>query len=80
MKTKDFSFGVAILDYDDPSPDEELRVILQQWADDFRDDSFTADASSEGVIAWSVDYDAAAREIDLLTCRLSSVLSKLKSL
>ena len=79
MKTRHFSFGVAILDYD-PPPDEELRVILQQWADDFRDDSFTADASCKGVVAWSVDYDAAIRNIDLLTCRLAGVLSKLKSL
>ena len=78
-KTKDFSFGVAILDYD-PGPEEELRTVLQHWADSFRDDSFTADASSKGVAAWSVDYDSAARNIDELEARLTKVLSDLKSL
>ena len=44
MKTRDFSFGVAILDYD-PAPEEELRAVLQKWVDSFRDDAFTIDAS-----------------------------------
>ena len=79
MRTRDFTFGVGILDYD-PAPDEELGTVLQRWADIFRDDSFTTDASSQGVTAWSVGYDAAALHIDLLTSRLAGVLSELKSL
>ena len=79
MKTRDFTFGVGILDYD-PAPEEELRAVLQRWVDGFRDDAFTTDASSKGVSAWSVDYDAAARHIDLLVDRLSKVLSELKQL
>ena len=79
MKTRDFTFGVGILEYD-PGPDEELRAILHRWADIFRDDSFTSNASSKGVTAWSVSYDAAALHIELLTSRLAEVLSDLKSL
>ena len=79
MRTRHFTFGVAILDYD-PAPGEELRVVLQRWADGFRDDSFTTDASSKGVTAWAVDYDAAAPHVDLLTSRLAGILSELKSL
>ena len=79
MKTRDFTFGVGILAYD-PAPEEELRAVLQKWVDGFRDDAFTTDASSKGVSAWSVDYDAATRHIDLLVDRLSKVLSELKHL
>ena len=79
MRTKDFTFGAGILDYD-PAPDEELLTVLKRWVAGFRDDAFTTDASSKGVTAWSVDYDAAARNIDLLVGRLANVLSELKSL
>ena len=79
MRTKYFTFGVAILDYE-PGPDDELRRILRQYADSFREDSIARDASSKGVIAWSVGYDDAAQHIDLLCGRLSGVLSELRSL
>ena len=68
-----------MLDYD-PGPEEELRVVLQRWADSFRDYDFTTDASSKGVAAWWVDYDSAAQNIDLLTDRLSAILQELKEL
>ena len=79
MRTREFSFGVSILDHD-PGPDEELRGILQGWAESFRDDPFTNDASSKGVDAWWVDYAAAAQNIDLLAERLTTVLADLKAL
>ena len=79
MRTRDFSFGVGILDYD-PGPDEELRGILQRWADSFRQDSFTNDARSRGVDAWSVDYLSSAQNIDLVADRLSRVLAELRAL
>ena len=79
MKTRYFSFGVGILD-SEPRPDEELRDALQRWADSFQDDPFTNDAQSKGVDAWSVDYAAAAENIDLLTERLARVLVDLKEL
>ena len=80
MRTRDFTFGAAILDNDDPVPEEELRTLLQRWADSFCEDSFTIDASSKGVTAWSVGYDDAARHIDLLADRLAKVLLELKAL
>ena len=79
MRTRDFSFGAGILDYD-PGPDEELRGILQGWADSFREDSFTNDARSKGVEAWSVDYLSVAQNIDLVADRLSRVLAELIAL
>ena len=79
MRTRDFSFGVAILDYE-PGPEEELRAVLQRWMDSFRDDSFATDVSSKGVAAWSVDCDAAVRHTDLLADRLSNVLVELQAL
>ena len=48
MRTKEFTFGVAILDYD-LAPDEELRAVLQKWANTFSDDTFTTNVSSQGV-------------------------------
>ena len=47
MKTRDFTFGVGIMD-SDPAPDGELRTILEQWVDGFRADDFTEEASSKG--------------------------------
>ena len=79
MKTREFSFGVGILEYE-PGPDAELRGILQRWADSFRDDPFSDDASSKGVDAWSVDYAAAAQNIDSIAERLTAVLAELKAL
>ena len=79
MRTRDFSFGAGILDYD-PGPQEELRSILQRWVNQFATDDFTEDASSRGVAAWSVDYTGVADHIDLLENRLGRVLSELNSL
>ena len=79
MRTRDFSFGAGILDYD-PGPQEELRSILQRWVNQFATDDFTEDASSRGVAAWSVDYNGIADHIDLLENRLGRVLSELSSL
>ena len=79
MRTREFSFGAGIMDYD-PGPDDELRRILQGWADSFRDDPFTNNASSKGVDAWSVDYLAVALNIDLLAERLTRVLAGLGAL
>lgn len=79
MRTRYFTFGAAILEYD-PGPEMGLRTLLLGWVNSFRDYEFTTDASSKGVTAWSVDYDTAAQNIDLLTDRLSSILEELKEL
>ena len=80
MRTKDFSFGTGILDYDDPPPGKELRNLLERWIDQFSSDDFAEDVSSRGVKAWAIGYDAASRHADLLVGRLETVLSELKSL
>ena len=79
MRTRHFSFGVAILDYD-PGPQGELREVLQRWADSFKGDNFVRDASSKGVSAWSIDHNSAVRNIELLASRLAGVLEELGSL
>ncbi len=80
MRTRDFTFGVGILDYDDPAPEEGLRTVLERYADGFGGLEFTTDASSKGVKAWAVDSGLAAQHIDLLADRLSSILSELQRL
>ena len=79
FRTSDFTFGVAILEYD-PGPGAELRAVLEKWADTFASDPFTADASSKGIRASSVSYEAAVQHIDLLANRLSRVLEELRQL
>ena len=74
MRTRDFSFGVGVFDYDLP---EDLRTVLEKWAGDFSSDSFAADVSSKGVKAWSVSHDAAVQHQDLLVQRLCTIFSKL---
>ena len=51
MRTRDFSFGASVLDYELP---EELRTILERWTNQFSVDNFTDDVSSKGVKAWAV--------------------------
>lgn len=80
MQCKGFTFGVYGVFEEEPGPEEELRAVLQDWADSFRGDSFTEDVSNKWLTAWSVDHDAATQNIDLLEGRLAEVLQKLKSL
>ena len=79
MKTKEFSFGTAILD-EVPGSKNDLRETLERWANQFSGDIFTTDVSSKGVAAWSVDYQAAAQHADVLVERLERVISELRSL
>ncbi len=84
MKTRDFSFGVAILD-EAPPPPPALSTVLKQWADQFGAESFTTrvvKASGlpvKGVDAWSVNYPDAVQHLDLLSDRLANILTKLQS-
>lgn len=77
QKTRDFTFGAAILDEDLA---EELRTVLEQWANLFKDDDFTTDASSKGVDARSINYHDAVQHIDRLSNRLANILRELESL
>ena len=79
MRTKDFTFGAAILD-NNPPPGEELQALLEQWVGQFCSDDFAEDTSSKGIKAWAVGYDAASHHDDLLVEHLAKVLSELPSL
>ena len=79
MKTKHFSFGAAIFDYDPPPP-AGLRDLLSQYARQFEDDPYTHDASSKGVVASYAEPDDAVKHIDVLVERLERVLAKLGAL
>ncbi|MCY4239954.1 MAG: hypothetical protein OXC93_16680 [Rhodospirillaceae bacterium] len=76
MRARDFSFGASIRDEDLP----ELRVKLEQWVDQFAEDNFTEDVSSSDTKAWAVSHDAAVRHEQVLTDRLGSIISELKSM
>ena len=76
MKTRDFTFGAAILD---EALDERLRGVLERWAERFERDPF-ADASSDGVRARSIDYSAAVGEVERLVAGLTSVISEIRAL
>ena len=78
MRTRSFSFGDSFFEYE--GVPDELRSLLEEWADEFKDDSFTEDVSSKGVRAYAVRHDAAAENVDLLTERLQSILAKLAAL
>ncbi|MCY3645507.1 MAG: hypothetical protein OXH07_00840 [Chloroflexi bacterium] len=79
MKTRHFSFGAAIFDYDPPPP-AGLRDVLIQYASEFEGDSYTHDASSKGVVASYAEPEDAARHIDTLVARLTRVLTDIKAL
>ena len=83
MRTRNFSFGAGngngngrMFGMDIPS---ELSYLLERWCDQFESDLFTEDASSKGVVAYSVNPNEASRHIDLLEARLRKVVSDLKA-
>ena len=84
MKVKDFSFGAGngtgngrMFGMD---LREELEEHLKSWADEFSDDAFAEDVSSQGVVAYSVKPEEAAKHICLLEFRLKEVIGRLASL
>ena len=80
MGLRDISFGAAIFAGYDPPPGQELKDILDRWIDQFSNDDFAKYHSGVGTRAWTVTYEDAARNIDLLAGRLAKVLSDLNSL
>ena len=77
MRTRDFSFGAALLDAELP---EEMRSILKRWIDAFSEDNFVEDVSSKGVEAWAVKHDAGVQHQNVLVERLRRIISDLTSL
>ena len=78
MRTRDFSFGAALLDEDELP--RELRNVLEGWTGSFSTDGFAEDVSSKGVRAWAVTHDTAVSRGGLLADRLRNVLTELASL
>ena len=74
MRTRDFSFGVAVYDYVLP---EELRAMLERWVEEVSADSFAEDVSSKGVKAWAVRHEAGVQHQDVLVERLRRIISEL---
>ena len=58
---------------------EELRTMLKRWAGEFSTESFTEDASSNGIKAWAVKHKAVVQHQDLLVERLRTIFSDLPS-
>ena len=77
MRTRDFSFGAAVYDYEHP---EKVRVMLERWVDEVSADSFAEDVSSKGVKAWAVRHEAGVQHQDVLVERLRRIISELASL
>ena len=77
MRTRDFSFGVAVYDHVLP---EELQAMLERWVDEFSADDFAENVSSKGVKAWAVRHEASVQHQDVLVERLRRIISELASL
>ena len=84
---REFSFGAGNannLSFFTDLPGD-LQTILREWAGQFAGDEFAHKDSrthlqTEGVEAWCVSYDDAAKHIDTLVARLKKVLTDLKAL
>ena len=79
MRTRDFSFGAAILE-NDPPPAPEMGDALRRYAQQFEDDRWARDASSKGVSARYVLPEDAVAHIGKLAGRVEAVLRELASL
>ena len=84
MKVKDFTFGAGngtgngrTFGMDLP---KEVEEHLKRWTSEFRDDTFAEEASSQGVVAYSVKPEEAVRHISLLESRLKGVINGLANL
>lgn len=80
MRTRDFSFGTAILEYD-PPPSPAVRDVVIRYTEQFGSEPWAHDdASSKGVIAYWVSPDDAAQHIETLCKRVEAVLGELAAL
>ena len=77
-RLRNCTFGIA--EWQASKTDEESRAVLQRWAGDFPENAFAVAYSRGGIVGWEVDYDDAARHIDLLAERLANVIRELKAL
>ena len=89
LPVRHFTFGAGTNDLQNISSlgnlPEDLRDILDPWADQFAADGFAKkdprpNIKTDGIKAWCITYDDAARHIDVLVDRLEQVLTALKAL
>ncbi len=84
MKVRDFSFGAGNGNSNrgpfgmEMKP--ELESMLLKWCNQFKGETFTEDASSEGVIAYSISPDDVVQHIRILKSRLTNIVDDLASL
>ena len=76
QRTRDCTFGASMSDDYPP----ELCAVLRRWIDQFAEDGFFEDASSEGVAAKWAPYDVVRQHINVLEMRLGAVLTELAAL
>ena len=74
---RDVTFGSAIEDYSLPS---KLRSCMNEWVNEFKADDFANQIFGKGTRAYSVSYEDAVSNIDLLIGRLEKVLTNLQEL
>ena len=89
LPVRGFTFGAGTNDLNNASSlgnlPEDLRAVLEPWADQFASDEFARkdprpNIKTDGIKAWCLTYDDAARHIDVLSHRLERVLTDLKAL
>lgn len=88
LPVREFAFGAGTNDTRQPNSlvnvSSDLREMLEQWAGQFAGDDFaskdTRTIKTDGIEAWCVSYDDAAKHIDTLVGRLEKVLADLKAL
>ena len=61
-------------------PGKSCAISSTAGVGQFSNDGFAKNHVGAGIKAWTVTYEDAARNIDLLASRLANVLSELKSL
>ncbi len=89
LPVRHFTFGAGTNDLQNASSlanlPEDLRAILEPWADKFAADAFTSEddrpnIKTDGIKASCITYDDAEEHIDVLVERLERVLGELKAL
>lgn len=73
---RDFSFGMQPSDDHPP----ELKVLLDEWVNQFADDDFSHSHETSGVRAYYIKHEDVAKNIDVLCERLAKVLADLRDL
>lgn len=77
---RDFTFGSAMPQYQDVPTSMGMGMRLDEWSDEFGEDSFTQPIMSDHMNAWWMSHADAADNIETLQQRLATVLDDLASM